>query len=65
VPSGTPEADEQYKLPSQLRQAFMEVEDKQRLVTLAGLVRQKLMGANRTPVGKSAAGAQVSASLLA
>ncbi|KAL6759792.1 P-loop containing nucleoside triphosphate hydrolase protein [Haematococcus lacustris] len=45
--SSLPGGLEQFQLPSQLRQSFMEVEDKQRLVTLAGLLRQKLMGGGR------------------
>ncbi|KAJ9527066.1 hypothetical protein QJQ45_025227 [Haematococcus lacustris] len=45
--SSPPGGLEQFQLPSQLRQSFMEVEDKQRLVTLAGLLRQKLMGGGR------------------
>lgn len=37
-------ADATYTIPSQLKQGWLEVEAKQRLVVLAGLLRQKLLG---------------------
>ncbi len=42
---------EQFELPAQLKQRYIEVEAKQRLVMLAGLLRQKLMGGKPRAMG--------------